>query len=273
MQFDDLRGKRVLITGASGGLGAGMAKAFAAQGAKVLLHYRSREAGAQRVLQQIQTAGGKGALFYADLRSEMALERLVSEAWRKWDGIDILVNNAGIVLKASMLDAGSVYWDDVLNINLRAPYLLSRAVVKRMIAAEIAGVIINNSSIHAKKSVENFSAYAASKAGLESLTEVMALEWAKHGIRVNAVAPGVVPVERTHVALKAAEGQWLPHLPLQRYGLVEEIANLTLFLSSDVSAWTTGQSYVADGGMTARMDMPKRPQPELPVLPDEIDEV
>jgi len=249
-----------------------MAKAFAAQGAKVLLHYRSREAGAQAVLEEIQTAGGEGRLFYADLRSETALQRLVAEAWQAWDGIDILVNNAGVVLKASILDAGAEYWDDTLNINLRAPYLLSRAVVKRMIDAEIRGVIVNNSSIHAKKSVENFSAYAASKAGLEALTEVMALEWAKHGIRVNAVAPGVVPVERTQVALKAAEGQWLPHLPLGRYGSVEEIANLTLFLSSDLSGWTTGQSYLADGGMEARMSMPKRPKPELPDKPDAVDE-
>lgn len=270
--YSDLAGKRVLVTGASGGLGADMARAFAAQGARVLVHYRTRRSGAEATLAAIQGQGGTAVMIQADLRSEAALEQLADAAWRQWDGLDVLVNNAGVVLKASILDAGAAYWDDTMNINLRAPYLLSRSIAARMIEADIRGVILHNTSIHGHKSVQSFSAYAASKAALESLTQVQALEWAPHGIRVNAFAPGVVPVERTEAALKASAAQWRPHIPLGGFGAPGHISALAVFLASEVSGWTTGQSFVADGGMLARMDMPQRPTPDLPPSPDPIQE-
>lgn len=271
-RYSDLRAKRVLITGASGGLGAAMARAFAEQGARVLVHYFRREAGARQTLADVETRGSEGLLFQADLRSEAAITALASFAAEQWGGVDILINNAGVVLKASALDAGAAYWDDSLAVNLRAPYLLSRLIAGQMIEQGQSGVILHNSSIHARNSVQYFSAYAASKAGLEAMSRVMALEWAPHKIRVNCIAPGVVPVERTEQALQATAELWMPHIPQQRYGRPEDIAQLALYLCSEQADWVTGQSFSADGGMTARMDMPQRPQPPLPPEPEPVQE-
>lgn len=158
--YPDLNHKCVLVTGASGGLGAGIAHAFAAQGARVIVHYRTRKAGAKEVVEFI--GPDHAVALHADLRSESAIERLVAESFGQWSGLDILVNNAGIVLKAAVLDAGSDYWDDALNINLRAPYLLSRAVARRWVDSQSKGVVLNNTSIHGHNSTARFSAYAAS---------------------------------------------------------------------------------------------------------------
>ncbi|ADE16805.1 short-chain dehydrogenase/reductase SDR [Nitrosococcus halophilus Nc 4] len=266
----DLAGKRVLVTGASGGLGAAIAKAFGGQGCRVLVHYRTREQGADQTVRAIQQAGGTALQYPADLRSEKAIEKLVNFIVETWNGIDVLVNNAGVVLKASALDAGATYWDDSLNVNLRAPYLLSRQVANQMIKEGVEGVILNNSSIHATKSVPYFSAYAASKAGLEAMSRVMALEWAPYHIRVNCIAPGVVPVERTQETLRAQQDNWMPHIPAGRFGRPQDIAEMAVYLCSKAADWVTGQSFVVDGGMLARMDMPRRPQPPLPPLPDPI---
>lgn len=269
---EEMKGRRVLITGASGGLGAAMARAFAAQGARVVVHYRTREQGAADTCAAVEQLGGEARMFRADLRSERAIERLAGFALAQWGGLDVLVNNAGVVLKASALAASAPYWDDTLNINLRAPYLLSRAVAAAMAEAGTGGVILHNSSIHARNSVQHFSAYAASKAGLEALCRVQALEWAPDNIRVNCIAPGVVPVERTREVLAAAEGQWRPHIPRGRYGRGEDIAQTALYLCSDAADWITGQSFAVDGGMLARMDMPRREEPPLPPLPDPVED-
>jgi len=262
-------GKVVLITGASGGIGAGIARLFAKQGAMVAVHYRTRKEGANNVVEDIITAGGHAVKFYADLRSETAINHLVAEVVKEFGDVNCLVNNAGIVLKTYLEDTSSELWDDILNINLRAPHLLSRAILPHL--CEGASVI-HNTSIHAKTSVPNFGAYAASKAALESLAQVQALEWAERGIRVNCVAPGVVPVERTAEALQASSADWLPHIPCGRYGMVEDIAKMTLWLASEHANWVTGQSFVVDGGMTARMDMPRRERLCTPASPDPIDE-
>jgi glucose 1-dehydrogenase len=272
LRYPDLEQKRILITGASGGLGAAMARAFGAHGARVIVHYRTRQQGAEQVCSDILDAGSEAVMLQADLRSETALNGLADQAWAQWDGIDILINNAGVVLKSAIQDAEAAHWDDTMNINLRAPYLLSRRIAGRMIDAERAGVILHNSSIHATSSVQHFSAYAASKAALESLGRVQALEWAPYNIRVNCFAPGVVPVERTQQALEAAKDQWMPHMPMGRFGTGDDIAELALFLASNASAWTTGQSYIADGGMLSRMDMPNRPRPDRPAMPDPIED-
>jgi len=264
-----MKGKAVLITGASGGIGAGIARLFAHHGATVAAHYRTREEGAATVVDEIIKAGGRAKKFYADLRSETAINRLVSEVVNEFGDIDCLINNAGIVLKTYLENTSAELWDDILNINLRAPHLLSRAVLPHL---RKGGSVIHNTSIHAKNSVPNFGAYAASKAALESLAKVQALEWAERGIRVNCVAPGVVPVERTAEALQAASDAWLPHIPKGRYGMVEEIAEMTLWLASDKANWVTGQSFVVDGGMTARMDMPRRGRIPAPEAPNPIDE-
>jgi len=269
--YEELVDKRVLVTGASGGLGAAIAQAFGAQGCHVLVHYRTRKAGADQTARIIGQTAGKALQFRADLRSEKAIESLINFTVDNWGGIDVLVNNAGVVLKASALEAGPAYWDESLNINLRAPYLLSQHAATQMIKKRINGSILNISSIHATRSVQYFSAYAASKAGLEAMSRVTALEWAPYKIRVNCIAPGVVPVERTQEALQAQKENWMPHIPMKRYGQPEDIAKMALYLCSKAAEWITGQSFVADGGMLARMDMPQRPKPLLPPLPDPLE--
>lgn len=268
--YPDLVGKRVLVTGASGGLGSAIAQAFAAQGAKVIVHYRSRKTGAASTVESI--GADRAVAIRADLRSESAIQRLVEQSFRQWAGLDILVNNAGIVLKAAVLDADAEYWDDTLNINLRAPYLLSRAVAQRWVDAGSKGVILHNTSIHGHSSTAWFSAYAASKAALEMLTRVQAQEWAPHGIRVNAFAPGVVPVERTQAVLERNKADWMPHIPAERFGRGEDIANTVLFLASSAADWITGHSIVCDGGTLSRLDLPRRSRPDPGARPDPIEE-
>ena len=258
-----LTDKVVLITGASGGLGAGIAKAFAKQGAKIAVHYRTREEGADSVVSQIQSQGGIAKKFYADLRVERDMQCLIDEVVAEFGRIDVLVNNAGVVLKAYAEDTTADLWDDTMNVNLRAPHLLSQMALPHI---PEGGCMIHNTSIHAKQSVQNFAAYAASKAGLEALAKVQALEWAEYGVRVNCIAPGVVPVERTQAILDSVKDQWMPHIPQNRYGLPEDIADMTVYLASDKASWITGQSFVVDGGMTARMDMPRRGRMKKPTL-------
>jgi len=235
------------------------------------VHYRSRGQGAQNTYQTILNEHGQAHLLHADLRSEQAIKKLISKTVDLLGGLEILVNNAGIILKASIGDTTADHWDDTLNTNLRAPYLLSRLVAKHMIHTKSPGVILHNTSIHANLSCPSFSAYAASKAGLEALAKVQAMEWAEHQIRVNCFAPGVIPVERTAKQLQASKHNWLPHIPLNRFGHVDDIANLCLFLASEQANWITGQSFVADGGTSARIDLPRRKLPEPPAAPTPIE--
>ncbi len=257
-------GKRVIVTGASGGIGAGIALAFAQAGAQVVVHYRSRKKGAEQTAADIREAGGTAVCVYADLRVDEDIEQLVAESLTAFGGIDILVNNAGIVHKAAICDTTTEQWDTVLNTNLRAPMALSRAVAQHMIAEKNGGVILNNTSIHGFRSTPYFSAYAASKAALDAFTQVAALEWAEYGLRVNAFAPGVVPVERTEQILHEQQDLWMPHIPQHRFGTPADIAHLVLFLASSEASWITGQIYPCDGGMTSQLNMPKRPRPAPP---------
>lgn len=253
----------MLVTGASGGIGAGIAKAFGAQGAVVGVHYHTREQGAAATKQAIVDAGGQAVCLHADLRDIQSLEDLFENALNHLGGVDVLINNAGVVLKASILDTSALHWDDVMAINLRAPYLLSRLAAAHWIKQQAKGIILHNTSIHGHRSAEYFSAYATSKAALESLTKVQSLEWAPD-IRVNALAPGVVPVERQAEILEQTKDIWVPSIPAGRYGSVGEIAALALFLCGPEAQWITGQSFIADGGMLARMNLPERPQPPAP---------
>lgn len=180
--------------------------------------------------------------------------------------LDILINNAGIVTKLAVEDDDDdlSVWHETQAVNLHAPLQLMR-LFQKYIKSQSKGssaVIINNSSIHGSRSVEYMQAYAASKAALDSLTRGLALEYAQDGIRVNGIAPGVVPVERTAevFADKTIVDMWTPHLPLGRLGTVEDIADATLVLAAN--KWMTGTILTVDGGMTSRANMPFRPRPE-----------
>jgi glucose 1-dehydrogenase len=252
-------GKRVLVTGSSGGIGSSIARRLAKEGAQIYLHYNSRKTGALSTRDVIQKEGGIClGIIQCDFRQDENIYKLFDILPTP---IDILINNAGVVTKLHMDDDITLsLWKETLQVNLHAPLLLSKLAKQQM---KDGGVIINVSSIHGEKSVEYMGAYAASKAGLDSITRSLALEWAVDNVRVNTIAPGVVPVERTVEAFQdpVMAENWKKHLPLRRWGTVEEIAEAILSLIT--IDWVTGTVWTVDGGMMARSNMPQRARPSL----------
>jgi glucose 1-dehydrogenase len=268
-----LQGKRVVVTGSSGGIGKGIALALAQEGADVLVHYCTRAEGAAQTARAIthDTPGTVAGVFGCDFRDPAAIQKLFANdldgIWP--EGFDVLVNNAGIVTKMALEDDNDdtlSAWHETLQVNLHAPRLLSHLALPRMRKRANSktgggGVILNVSSIHGEKSNEYMGAYAVSKSALDALTRAMALEYAVYNIRVNAIAPGVVPVERTAAAFadKAVADPWLKKIPLHRLGTVEQVAAACLPLITN--EWLTGVIWQIDGGMMARSNMPERPRP------------
>lgn len=279
-----LSGKTVLVTGSSGGIGKAIAKTFAEAGADVIVHYNSRREGAISTFKEIneqQESGKCLGIIQADFRNPKEVDEMfqfVTNDILKDSRLDILVNNAGIVTKLAVEDDDNLStWHETMAVNLHAPLQLmklSHSHMKATSKKRKGGVIINNTSIHGSRSVEYMTAYAASKAALDSLTRGLACEYASDGVRVNAIAPGVVPVERTADALSNQDvvDLWTPHLPVGRFGSVEEIAQATLVLATN--EWMTGTVLTVDGGMMARANMPIRPRPPKPepVVEDDVDE-
>ena len=254
-----------MVTGSSGGIGKGIALELARQGCEVLVHYHVRKEGAQGTQRQIEQEGGSCAgIVQADFRDVSQIHQLFQTIHQLWpEGMDILVNNAGIVTKLALEDDDDhtlSAWHECLAVNLHAPRLLSHLAVPRM-KQRGGGVILNVSSIHGSKSNEFVAPYAVSKSALDSLTRTSAIEYASYNIRVNAVAPGVVPVERTAESFRIPDNvhAWADRIPLHKLGTVEEVAQASLpLLTND---WVTGAIWQVDGGMMARSNMPERPRP------------
>lgn len=256
-----LKGKRVLITGASSGIGAGMARVLAREGCRLVLHYNQNEAGIEKTVLAVKALGAEVDIVQCDFKQLDSLEAFFKQAWVIFDGLDALVNNAGVVSKVTALkDASGSQFMDTLKVNLHAPYQLSTAFAQACIEAQQPGAIVNNSSIHGQATCEWFSAYAASKAGLDAISKVQAVEWGRHQIRVNVLAPGVVPVERTHAILSEPNmaKKWQDHMPAGRYGTTDEMGEATAYLLSDATAWMTGSVLTLDGGLVARGNYPSR---------------
>lgn len=259
-------GKKVLVTGSSGGIGAAIAIELAKKGCRVMIHYNTRYNGAVATKKSIIDNGGIcDGLIQCDFRNPGNINEMIKIIDDQWEGeIDILVNNAGLITKLAVEDEDDQFssWMDTIQVNLNAPYQLSKLAFERMKKQKDGGHIINISSIHGSVSCEYMVAYAASKAALDRMTAGLSNEWARAGVRVNAVAPGIVPVERTENVLKTKSSQdlWLPHLPVGRMGTVEECAHAVVYLCEN--EWTSGSVITLDGGMIARINMPFRPRPE-----------
>ncbi|HUG52294.1 MAG TPA: glucose 1-dehydrogenase [Vicinamibacteria bacterium] len=247
----DLSGKVAVVTGAGGGLGRGIALRFAEAGAAVVVHYRRSADGAGAVVRRIRAGGGRACAVPADLAAEEGAAGLVSAAVEAFERLDILVNNAGAYPLAATLEMTAGEWDEVQGANLRSAFLGTQAAGRRMVAQGGGGSIVNVTSIEADRPGQAHSHYAAAKAGLAAYTRAAALELAPHGIRVNAVAPGLVWREGIEQAWPEGVARWRRAAPLGRLGTPEDVADACLFLASPASRWITGTSLTVDGGVTS----------------------
>ena len=243
-----LEGKIALITGASRGIGRGIAKAFAAQGADVAFTYLSSVEKGQALEAELAAEGIRAKGYRSDASDFEQAQALVDEVIKDFCRIDILVNNAGITRDGLLMRMGKDQWDAVIRANLDSVFNLTKGVQRYMLKQR-SGSIINMSSVVGIKGNAGQANYAASKAGIIGFTKSVALELGSRGIRCNAIAPGFIATEMTEsLDPKVLEG-WLESIPLKRAGTVEDIANACLYLGSDLSSYVTGQVLSVNGGM------------------------
>lgn len=254
-KLPQLSGQRVLITGASGGIGRGIARQFAAAGANLALHYRSSHAAAEKLATELREFGGSVVTIGADLGETGAADRLIVAAVKKLGGLDGLVNNAGIQPLNLLGEMSREEWDAVFHTNLGAVFELSRAAAVAMGEGSVTRDAHTNrwithiASIEASRPAAAHGHYAAAKAGLVMHARAAALELGEWGIRVNSVSPGLI--DRPGLAEDWAEGvlSWKDHAPLGRLGTPTDIGNACVLLASDGASFITGHDLVVDGGM------------------------
>jgi NAD(P)-dependent dehydrogenase (short-subunit alcohol dehydrogenase family) len=252
----DFSGKVSLITGGSRGIGAGIARRFAEAGGSVVVSYVKGEQAAQEVVAQIRAADGQAQAIQADVTLAHDVDRMISHVVEQYGRLDVLVNNAGTYPVSTLLEVSDAEWEQVLAANLTGTHLCTQRAARAMVAlseqAESkhgSGSIVNISSIEATSTAFAHSHYSAAKAGVEQYTRSAALELAGHGIRVNAVAPGLI--DRPGLAQEWPEGvrSWQARVPLARLGTVEDIADACIFLASPLARWITGATLTVDGGI------------------------
>ena len=243
-----LAGRVVLVTGSSRGIGAEVAIKAAAEGASVAVHYHRSEDGAQATLAKIRDAGADGAVFDADLADGRQAAQLVARVIAHFGRVDGLVNNAGRTQVGPFLEIEPEQWDDIIRTDLTAAFHTCQAVLPSMVERG-SGTIVNIASRLGQMGVAETAAYSAAKAGLIGLTRALGREFGPHGIRVNAVAPGVTITEMTTDLVDSEEGRRrLRDMPLGRFGRADEVADTVIFLLSDASALFLGQTLNPNAG-------------------------
>jgi 3-oxoacyl-[acyl-carrier protein] reductase len=244
-----LEGKIAIVTGASRGIGEAIAVKLAEHGAQVAFTYLSSEEKARVLEDKLKGLGVKAKAFKSNAGVFAECEALVNDVMKEFGAVDICVNNAGISKDNLLLRLSPEQWDEVMDINLKSVFNMTKQVIRPMMKAR-KGSIINMSSIIGIRGNAGQSSYAASKAGIIGFTKSVALELGSRNIRCNAIAPGFVETDMTHY-LKEGEAAkaFLEKIPLGRFGSAEEIANTTLFLASDMSSYITGQAISVCGGL------------------------
>ena len=245
------QGKVAIVTGAGTGIGQGIAKRLGCEGAKVIVDYVGSPDGAKETEEAIEKAGGEGKIVQADVTRMNDVECLVDTAWSQFGSADILVNNAGMEKKSEFWDTPESDYDQVMAVNLRGPFFLTQAFVRRLRDGKKPGRIINISSVHEDMAFPGFASYCVSKGGLRMLMRDLAVELGPLGITINNVAPGAIatPINKSLLEDKPKLDALLKNIPLGRLGTPEDVAGLVAFLASDDAAYVTGSTFVIDGGL------------------------
>ncbi len=265
--MNGLEGKTAIVTGGSSGIGQAIAIRLGREGVNVAVNYVGRpegaeatreaiEGGVERCMHEVRAAGARALLVEADVSDEQAVGAMFKTVDAELGGVDFLVNNAGIQIAqdSDALDAAA--FDKVLAVNLRGSFLCAQQAIRRMLAEDRPGAIVNVSSVHQLIPKPKFLGYSVSKGGMQNLTRTLALEYAGRGIRVNAIGPGatVTPINRAWIDDPHKRALVTSHIPMGRAGDAEEMAAATAFLLSDEAAYITGQTLFVDGGLTLYAD-------------------
>ncbi|MBW7912732.1 MAG: 3-oxoacyl-[acyl-carrier-protein] reductase [Taibaiella sp.] len=243
-----LENKTALITGASRGIGEAIAIKFAEHGANIAFTYLSSAERAQALEEKLAGLGVKAKGYKSDAADYASAEQLTNDVLKEFGNIDICVNNAGISRDNLLLRLTPEQWDDVINANLKSVYNLTKQVIRPMMKAR-SGSIINMSSVVGVSGNPGQSSYAASKAGVIGFTKSIALELGSRNIRCNAIAPGFIETDMTGYLKDGGAETWFSKIPMARFGKVDEVANVALFLASDMSSYVTGQVVGVCGGL------------------------
>jgi glucose 1-dehydrogenase len=258
-----LKGKNVLVTGGTSGIGQAIAVRFAEHGANVAINYlrTSDEAADTKekvhaCVKRVRQTGVRDVLVQGDVSREEDVVAMVGEAAERLGGIDVLVNNAGIQISRPSHELSVADFDKVIGVNVRGAFLCAREAIRHFLAQDKGGSIINISSVHQRIPKPGYLGYSVSKGGMQNLTTTLALEYAGHGIRVNAVAPGatVTPINRAWIDDPVKREMVEAHIPMVRAGTSDEMAGVVCFLASDDGAYVTGQTIFVDGGLILYAD-------------------
>lgn len=246
--FFGLEGKTALVTGASQGLGHRFATVLAEHGAKVALAARQEEK-LETLKAEIAAKGGTASTAKLDVTDAASIEACLDQVERALGPIDILVNNAGVAVSKSVLEQTEADWDKVVDTNLKGAFFMAQAAAKRMVTRGEGGAIVNIASVLALEVIGHLAPYAASKGGIWQVTKTMALELARHHVRVNALAPGYIVTDINRDFLEGPTGQQMvKKIPQRRFGEPEDLDGALLLLASDAGRYMTGAVIVLDGG-------------------------
>lgn len=247
-----LTNKVALITGSSSGIGQGIARKFAEEGAKIIVDYVGHPEGADLTLEMVKRAGSQGIMVQADVTNTAASRKLIDAAYSKFGALDILVNNAGMEKEAPFADVQESDYDMVMAVNLKGPFFLTQYFIQKLQNANIkTGRIINISSVHEDMAFPGFASYCMSKGGMRMFARDLCVELGPMNITINNIAPGAIetPINKKLMHDKGEMTALLKNIPLNRLGTTEDVANLAAFLASDKAGYITGSTYVIDGGL------------------------
>ncbi len=245
----DNNGKIALVTGASKGIGKACAVRLAADGFTVIINYSRSDAEAAAAVAEIEAAGGKAKAIKADCANLEQVQDMFKQISDEFGRIDVLVNNAGIVRDGFLMTLDTETLDKCFDLNVKGYFYCAQQAVVKMFSQK-SGVIINMSSVSSKMALAGQTVYSATKGAINSFTQVMAKEYGRKGIRVNAICPGFIYTEMVEQLPEDKKKEYLTNVPMRRFGDVSEVAGLVSFLASDDASYITGQCIVLDGGLS-----------------------